>query len=133
MTAGSRRDDEHQPGDAFDRAIDETLGAAMHAHAVDLRERVLSRLDEPADASAAWWRFVLRPALLPAAGAALLVVGVVLTWQHVDDTLARIGAPRPTTKVAATRAHAAAAPKTKADGARASAATLSTPTAIGTS
>ena len=48
MTAGSRRDDEHQPGDAFDRAIDETLGAAMHAHAVDLRERVLSRLDEPA-------------------------------------------------------------------------------------
>ena len=66
MTAGSRRDDEHQPGDAFDRAIDETLGAAMHAHAVDLRERVLSRLDEPADASAARCAFAAWAAEAPA-------------------------------------------------------------------
>ncbi len=106
MTAGSRHDDEHPPRDAIDRAIDETLGAGMHAHTVDLRERVLARLDEPADASAAWRRFMLRPALLPAAGAALLVIGVALTWQHVDDTLARIGAPRPSTTVAGTRSHA---------------------------
>jgi hypothetical protein len=126
MTAGSRRDDKHQPGDALDRAIDETLGAAMHAHAVDLRERVLARLDEPVGAMPVWWRFLLRPALLPAAGAALLVIGVALTWQHVDDTLVRVGAPRPTTKVAATRPHAAAAPKTKPDAARASAAPPST-------
>jgi hypothetical protein len=118
MTAGPRRDDKQQPGDALDRAIDETLGAAMRTHAVDLREPVLARLDEPAEAPVAWWRFVLRPALLPAAGAALIVVGVVLAWQHVDDTLARIGAPRPATTVARTTPHPAAAPTTKADGAR---------------
>ncbi len=100
MTAGSRRDHEHQPGDALDRAIDQTLGAAMHAHTVDLRGQVLARLDEPADAPAAWWRFVLRPALLPAAGAALLVIGVAFTWRHVDDTLARIGSRQPTASVA---------------------------------
>ena len=100
MTAGSRRDGEHKPEDALDRAIDETLGAAMHAHVVDLRERVMARLDETADAPPAWWQFVLRPALLPAAGAALIVVGVVLTWQHVDYTLARIGSRQPTASVA---------------------------------
>ena len=119
MTAGSRRDEEHKPEDALDRVIDETLGAAMRAHPVDLRERVLARLDETADAPPAWWRFVLRPALLPAAGAALVVVGVALTWQHVDHTLARIGTPRTATRVAATRTHAAPAPKTMTEGARA--------------
>jgi hypothetical protein len=109
MTGGSRRDDKHQPGDALDRAIDETLGAAMHTHVVDLRERVLARLDEPAETPAAWWRFVLRPALLPAAGAALVVVAVAFTWQHVDDTLARIGSRQPTASVA--RAGSGTAPR----------------------
>jgi len=132
MTAGLRRDDKHQPGDALDRAIDETLGAAMRAHAVDLRERVLSRLDEPADASAAWWRFVLRPALLPAAGAALLVVGVVLTWQHVDNTLTRIGSRQPTASVArakpgAARTSPGVAPAPKAGASGASEARASLP------
>jgi hypothetical protein len=122
MTAGSRRDDGHKPEDALDRAIDETLAAATRAHTVDLRERVLARLDESADVPAAWWRFVLRPALLPAAGAVLLVVGVAFTWRHVDDTLAGIGAPRPAPTVARTRPNAAAAPTTTRPGTRASAA-----------
>lgn len=114
MTAGSRRDDDLEPGDRLDRAIDETLGVAMHAHAVDLRERVLARLDEPDAVPPARWRFVLRPALLPAAGAALLIIGVALTWQHVDNTLARIGAPRPVPTVARTRPPAPPASKTTA-------------------
>ncbi len=117
MTAGSRRDDDLGPQDPLDRAIDETLGAAMRAHAVDLRERVLARLDEPARPAPAWRRFVLYPALLPAAGAALLVVGVALTWQHVDDTLARIGAPRHASTVASTRSRAAVTPKPTSDAA----------------
>jgi hypothetical protein len=117
MTPGSRRDDDLEPRDPLDRAIDETLGAAMRAHTVDLRERVLARLDEPAGLTPAWLRFVLRPALLPAAGAALVVVGVALTWQHVDDTLARTGAPRHAPAVAGTRAHAAVTPKPKTDAA----------------
>ncbi len=120
MTAGSRRDDEHRPGDALDDAIDEALGSAMRAHTVDLRERVLARIDEPADVPAAWWRFVLRPALLPAAGAALVVIGVALTWQHADDTLARIGAPHPAASVAHARPGAALAPKAKVPPAQAS-------------
>jgi hypothetical protein len=113
MTAGSRRDGAHQPGDALDRAIDETLGAAMHVHVVDLRERVLAGLDQPTGAPAAWWRFVLRPALVPAAGAVLLIVGVVFAWRHVDNTLARIGAPRPASSVARMRPGATAVPKAK--------------------
>ena len=127
MTAGSRRDDDLEPQDALDRAIDETLGAAMRAHAVDLRERVLARLDEPAGVTSAWRRFVLRPALLPAAGAALVVIGVALTWQHVDDTLMRSGARRNVPAAAGTRAHAAVTPKANA------AVTLGVPTAASAS
>lgn len=100
MTAGSSGDDFGRPGDALDGTVDEALGSAMRAHTVDLRDRVLARIDEPAGASPTWRRFVLRPALLPAAGAVLLVVGVVLTWQHVDGTLSRIGSRQPVGSIA---------------------------------
>jgi hypothetical protein len=94
MNADPRQDNAHEPADALDRAIDDALGSALHARAVDLRERVLASLDEPVRPSPAWWQPLLRPALLPAAGAVLLAIGVTVTWQHADDKLARAGAPR---------------------------------------
>ncbi len=39
-------------------------------------------------------RLVLRPALLPAAGAVLILVGVTVSWWRVDDQLGRIGSGR---------------------------------------
>jgi hypothetical protein len=109
MRAGPRQDNPNEPADAIDRAIDGTLESALHAHAVDLRERVLARLDEPVRPSPAWWQPLARPALLPVAGAVLLAIGVTITWRHVDDKLARAGAPRSAATAAARRTPAAPA------------------------
>jgi hypothetical protein len=107
MTADPRPDNAHEPADALDRAIDDALGSALHARPVDLRERVLARLDESVSPSHAWWQPLLRPALLPAAGAVLLAIGVTTTWQRVDDKLARAGAPRHAASAVGRRSQAA--------------------------
>jgi hypothetical protein len=118
MTAGSRQQDSNESRDALDCAIDDALKAALDAHPVDLRAQVLARLDEPVKSPPAWWQPLLGPAWLTAAAAVLLVIGVTVTWQHVDDTLARIGSRHPTARVALAKPHSAAAPTTKTDGTR---------------
>jgi hypothetical protein len=107
MTAGRDGEDGRRPGDAIDQAIDQALRAEIEAGGIDLRQRVLGAIDEPAAPSRPWLRFVLRPAMLPAAGALLIVAAVALTWQHVDRTLARIGTRQQATAVVAARPGAA--------------------------
>jgi hypothetical protein len=95
MTGSLGRDDSRTDGDALDRAIDDALRAELRGGPGDLRAKVLARLEEPADERTSWWRStLLRPALLPAAGAVLIVVGVALSWWQVDDQLGRIGSGR---------------------------------------
>jgi len=99
MTANSRHDNTGRDDDALERVIDDALEATLRAGAVDLRSRVLARLDTPVEEQASP-RFVLfRPALVPVAGVVLLVVGVAFTWRLVDGQLSRAGAPpaRPVT------------------------------------
>jgi hypothetical protein len=100
MASTSRRDDARRDGDALDRAIDNALEESLRAGPVNLRAQVLARLDDPVAARPSV-RFVLfRPALLPVAGAALVVIAVALAWQQTDRQLSRAGAPPVRTNVA---------------------------------
>ena len=93
MTATPRQDDARRSGDALDRAIDDAIEATRRVRPVDLRSQVLARLDPSAPEPPAPRFFVFRPALLPVAGAILLVIGVAITWRQVDTQLSRAGAP----------------------------------------
>jgi hypothetical protein len=106
MATSDRQDDARWTGDALDRVIDEAVEAALGAGPLELRSQVLARLDEPVDAREdprfAW----LRPALLPVAGALLLVAGITLLWQHAERQLSQAG----------TRSASANAPGTRRGG-----------------
>jgi len=93
MTGSIGPDDSRPGGDALDRAIDEALAAELRGGPGDVRAKVLARLDEPIEErTSRWWSILLRPALLPAAGAVLIIVGVAVSWWQVDDQLRRSGA-----------------------------------------
>ncbi len=95
MTGSFGPDDSRPDGDALDRAIDDALRTVLRGGPGDLRATVLARLEEPVeDRASRWWSTLLRPALLPAAGAVLIVVGVTVSWWRVDDQLGRIGSGR---------------------------------------
>ena len=104
MATKVRQDDARRTGDALDRVIDEAVESALRARPVDLRSRVLARLEEvqAADDARTPRGWLWRPALLPAVGALLLVAGVGLLWQHANDQL---NAPR-VRSVAGTQARA---------------------------
>ncbi len=95
MNGTDRHDDARRTGDALDRIIDEAVEATLRAAPVDLRSPVLAALDEAsalpgAEGRRRSWR--LRPALLPAVGALLLVAGVAVLWERADRQLSP---PRP--------------------------------------
>jgi len=94
MTGSLGPDDSRPDGDALDRAIDAALAADLRGGPGDLRTKVLARLEEPVEDRPSRWSTLLRPALLPAAGAVLIVVGVAVSWWRVDDQLGRIGSGR---------------------------------------
>ena len=95
MTGNMEQHDGRRDGDALDRAIDDALGAVLGDGPRGLRAQVLARLEEPVeDRASRWWSTLLRPALLPAAGAVLILVGVTVSWWRVDDQLGRIGSGR---------------------------------------
>jgi hypothetical protein len=94
MTRETRQDDAQRTGDALDRVIDDALEAALRVGPVDLRSPVLERLESPVRDARPPSRFPLfHPALVPVAGAILLVIGVAVTWQHVDRQTGPAGAP----------------------------------------
>jgi hypothetical protein len=88
------RDDGRRDGDALDRAIDDALGMVLRDSPRDLRTHVLARLEEPVDDRPSRLLSFFRPALLPVAGAALIVLAVAVSWWQVDDQLRRAGAGR---------------------------------------
>jgi hypothetical protein len=93
MTGSLGPNDSRPDGDALDRAIDEALAAELRGGPGDLRTKVLARLEEPVeDRTSRWWSILLRPALLPAAGAVLIVIGVAVSWWQVNEQLRRSGA-----------------------------------------
>jgi hypothetical protein len=96
MTGRTRQDDVRRAGDEFDRLIDDAVESAVHASPVDLRMQVLGRLDEPTLSAAPGRSWM---ALLPAAGAVLVVVSVGLVWRHADR---QIGGMEPLRTAAAT-------------------------------
>ena len=73
MTGSLGPDDSRPDGDALDRAIDDALRAVLRGGPGDLRTKVLARLEEPVDDRPSRWSTLLRPAMLPAAGAVLIV------------------------------------------------------------
>ena len=102
MTTSDRQDDARRTGDALDRLIDEAVESALRAGPVDLRSQVLAGLDggptafardaaleeSPRDNSEGWFRRVVAmPALLPVAGALVMIAGVGILWQHADQQL----------------------------------------------
>ena len=94
MTGSLGPDDSRPDGDALDRAIDDALRAVLRGGPGDLRTKVLARLEEPVDDRPSRWSTLLRPAMLPVAGAVLIVLGVAVSWWWVDDQLDRIGSGR---------------------------------------
>jgi len=91
MTGDIEPDRGGPKNDALDRAIDEAIRAELRGGPGDLRARVLARLDEPVEDRPSRWSFVLRPALLPAAGVLLIVAGVAISWWRVDQQLSLAG------------------------------------------
>jgi len=91
MTGSIGPDDSRPNGDALDRAIDEALAAELRGGPGDLRTMVLARLDEPVEDRTSRWSTLLRPAMLPVAGAVLIVIGVAVSWWQVDEQLRRSG------------------------------------------
>jgi hypothetical protein len=96
MTGSLGPDDRRSDGDALDRAIDDALRAVLGGGPGDLRAKVLARLEEPVEDRPSRWSTLLRPAMLPAAGAVMIVLGVAFAWWQVDDQLSRAGAGRTT-------------------------------------
>jgi hypothetical protein len=94
MTGSLGPDDGRRDGDALDRAIDNALGAELRGGPGNLRARVLARIEESLEDGPSRWPALFRPALLPAAGAALIVLAVAATWWQVDDQLGRAGTGR---------------------------------------
>ena len=94
MTGSLGPDDSRPNGDALDRAIDDALRAVLRGGPGDLRTKVLSRLDEPVEDRPSRWSTLLRPAMLPVAGAVLIVVGVAVSWWQADEQLSRAGSGR---------------------------------------
>ena len=94
MTGSLGPDDTRPDGDALDRAIDSALATELRGGPGDLRTKVLARLEEPVEDRPSRWSLVLRPAMLPVAGAVLIVIGVAVSWWQVDDQLGRAGAGR---------------------------------------
>jgi hypothetical protein len=73
--------------DDLDRLIDEVVRSVAQPPSVDLRAQVLARLDEPIAERRSPFAFVLRPAVLAAAGVAFIAIGVAATWWHVNSQL----------------------------------------------
>ncbi len=94
MTGSLGPDDGRRNGDALDRAIDDALAAELRGGPGDLRTKVLARLEEPVEDRPSRWSAVFRPAMLPVAGAVLIIAGVGVSWWQVDEQLRRIGAGR---------------------------------------
>jgi hypothetical protein len=108
MTGSLGPDDSRPDGDALDRAIDDALRAVLRGGPGDLRAKVLARLEEPADDRPSRWSLVLRPAILPLAGAVLIVLGVAASWWQVDEQLRWAGSGRWAASGARTSAQRAA-------------------------
>lgn len=92
MTTTPHTDDPLTSEDALDRVIDEAVGWTLASTPVNLRSRVLERIDaleaeRTKPPRRAMVSFLLRPALLPVAGAALIVAAVAGTWWRVDQQL----------------------------------------------
>lgn len=94
MTRSLGPDDGLRDGDALDRAIDDALSEELRGGPGDLRTLVLARLEEPVEDRPSGWSALFRPALLPAAGAALIVLAVAASWWKVDEQLSRAGTGR---------------------------------------
>jgi hypothetical protein len=94
MTDSLGSDDGRRDGDALDRAIDDALAAELQGGPGDLRSKVLARLEESVEDRPSRWSALFRPAMLPVAGAVLIVVGVAVSWWQVDEQLSRAGAGR---------------------------------------
>ena len=94
MTGSLGPDDSRPDGDALDRAIDDALRAVLRGGPGDLRTKVLARLEEPVDDRPSRWSTLLRPAMLPVAGAVLIVLGVAVSWWQVDEQLRWAGSDR---------------------------------------
>ncbi len=94
MTGNLESDDGRRDRDALDRAIDDALAAELRGGPGDLRTKVLARLEEPVEDRPSRWSALFRPAMLPVAGAVLIIVGVAVSWWRVDEQLSRIGSGR---------------------------------------
>ncbi len=94
MTGNLGSDGRRRDGDALDRAIDDALAAELRGGPGDLRTKVLARLEEPVGDRPSRWSALFPPAMLPVAGAALIIVGVAVSWWQVDGQLSRAGAGR---------------------------------------
>ncbi len=94
MTGSLGPDDNLPEGGTLDRAIDDAIGAVLGDAPRDLRAQVLARLEEPVEARPSRPFVYFRPALLPAAGAVLIVLGVAVSWWQVDEQLSRAGSGR---------------------------------------
>jgi hypothetical protein len=114
MTGNHERDDWRRADAALDRAIDDALAEELRGGPGDLRARVLARLAEPVEARPSRWSALFRPAMLPAAGAALIVVGVAVSWWQADEQLSRAGAGRSRREQPAASARAVAGSRTPA-------------------
>lgn len=91
MSVTPQQDDARRTDDALDLVIDCAIESALSVRPVDLRSQVLARLDPSAPEPPAPRFFVFRPALVPVAGAILLVVAVAITWRHANTQLNRAG------------------------------------------
>jgi hypothetical protein len=94
MSTSHRPHDTRRPADPLDRLIDEAVAAELRTGPVDLRAQVLARLDEPVGKrrvrGLGWLAAGARmPALLPVAGALVMVVAIGALWQRANDQLGR--------------------------------------------
>jgi hypothetical protein len=99
MPTTDRQDNARQTGDRLDRVIDEAIESALRAGPVDLRSQVLARLDEPVGGRPSRLPG-FPPALLPVAGALIMMAGVTILWQHADQQLSQATSRRGSTRAA---------------------------------
>jgi hypothetical protein len=117
MTGSLGPDNSRSDADALDRAIDAALAAELRGGPGDLRTKVLARLEERVEDRPSRWSALFRPAMLPVAGAVLIVAGVAVSWWQVDEQLSRAGAGRSQAssgQAVARHASGAAAPRSPA-------------------